>query len=91
MSDFNRSLAGELSLFLDRGDTAALPPLQQSIKQGPSILKASVKTTLGDAEARGQHLHSHALDAAVADLLQPSLDPLLAPAFVVHSSPFAID
>ena len=31
------------------------------------------------------------LDAAAADLLQPSLDPHLAPAFVFHSSPFAID
>src|SRR5262249_3619447 len=75
-----RALAGELSRFLDRGDAAAPPRFQHGIKQSPSILEASVEAALGDAEVRGQDLHPHALDAAAADLLQPSLDPHLAPA-----------
>jgi hypothetical protein len=79
-----RALAGKLSLFLDCGDTAALPRLQQGIQQRPPVFEASVETALGDTEVRGQYFNAHAFNAAAANLLQPSLDPHPAPAFILH-------
>ena len=60
---------------VDGGDAALAPGLQQGIEQRPAVLEAAIEPALGDAEALGNYLHSHAVDAGLGKLVEARLDP----------------